>query len=87
MPRFGRGRFVTGGTIAGLVGFVRMKPSLIETADGAMEPNDWPLDPQATATRVMQVIDDVDAMDREQRDALLVDLLSAAWPSQLARDS
>jgi hypothetical protein len=52
-----------------------------------MEPNEWPLDAQATAMRVMQVIDDVDAMDREQRDALLVDLLSAAWPSQLARDS
>jgi hypothetical protein len=52
-----------------------------------MEPNDWPLDPQASATRVMQVIDDIDAMDHEQRHALLADLLSAAWPSQLAQDS
>jgi hypothetical protein len=52
-----------------------------------MEPNDWPLDPQSAATLVLQVIDDIDGSDDELRDALLADLLSAAWPSQLALSS
>jgi hypothetical protein len=49
------------------------------------EHNDQPLDPLLTATLVMQVIDDID--EREQRDALLADLMCAAWPTQLAQDS
>jgi len=51
-----------------------------------MEPDSWPLDPKAAAALVMQVIDDIDASDDERRDALLADLLCAAWPSQRAQN-
>jgi hypothetical protein len=51
-----------------------------------MEPNSWPLDPKSAASLVMQVIDEIDASDDEQRAALLADLLCAAWPSQGAQD-
>ncbi len=52
-----------------------------------MEPNDLPPDPMLAATLVMQVIDDIDERDRRERDALLTDLMCAAWPTQLAQDS
>lgn len=52
-----------------------------------MEASEWPLDPQAAATLVLQVIDDIDASDDERRACLLADLLCAAWPSQLAQNS
>jgi hypothetical protein len=52
-----------------------------------MEPHEQPLDPVYAATLVMQVIDDIDERDHEQRDALLTDLMCAAWPTQLAQDS
>ena len=52
-----------------------------------MEPNEQPLDPMYAATLVIQVIDDIDERNREQRDALLNDLICAAWPTQLAQDS
>lgn len=44
-----------------------------------MEPNSWPRDPVSASALVMRVIDDIDASDAEQRDALLSELLSAAW--------
>ena len=51
-----------------------------------MEPNSWPLDPKSAAALVMRVVHDIDASDDEQRDALLADLLCAAWPSQWAQN-
>ena len=52
-----------------------------------MESNDQPLDPVSAATLVIQVIDEIAARDRDQRDALLDDMMCAAWPTQLAQDS
>jgi hypothetical protein len=51
-----------------------------------MEPNNWPLDPVVAAALVTRVIDGIDASDDEQRDALLCDLLCAAWGSILAQN-
>jgi hypothetical protein len=53
---------------------------------GVMDPRDWPLDPVATAAIVVRVIEDVDGSDEDQRDALLYDLLSAAWGTLWALD-
>lgn len=46
-----------------------------------MEPDSWPIDQVSLAVRVLQVIDNIDASDEEQRDALLGDLMAAAWGS------
>lgn len=62
------------------------RPIAVEFGD-VMEASEWPLDPQAAATLVLQVIDDIDASDDERRACLLADLLCAAWPSQLAQNS
>jgi len=51
-----------------------------------MEPNNWPLDPVSAAAILIRVIDDIDASDDEQRDALLSDLLQAAWGSIWAQN-
>jgi len=51
-----------------------------------IEPNRWPFDPVSTAAHVVRVIDDIDASDDEQRDALLSGLLCAAWGNDWARD-
>jgi len=53
---------------------------------GVMEPNSWSLDPVAVAALVVRVIDDIDHSEEEQRDALLCDLLSAAWGSIRAQN-
>jgi hypothetical protein len=50
-----------------------------------MEPN-RPLDPITAAALVSRVIDDIDATDVEGRDALLADLLAAAWGSLTAQN-
>ena len=50
-----------------------------------MESDGWPLDPASTAELVVRVIDDIDTSDDELRDALLSDLLCAAWGSGLAQ--
>jgi hypothetical protein len=42
-----------------------------------MEPNG--LDPLSSAALVLRVIEDIDCCSDEQREALLLDLLSAAW--------
>jgi hypothetical protein len=49
-----------------------------------MEPNG--LDPGRAAALVVRVIDDIDHGSDEQRDALLRDLLSAAWGSLPAQN-
>jgi hypothetical protein len=50
-----------------------------------MESDSWPLDPASAAALVVRAIDDIDASDDELRDALLSDLLCAAWGSVLAQ--
>jgi len=50
-----------------------------------MEPDRWPLDLEAIAL-VLRAIDDIDERDEELRDALLSDLLCAAWGSVLAQN-
>jgi hypothetical protein len=51
-----------------------------------MEPDSWPLDPVSAAALVMRVINDIDACDDEQCDALLCDLLYAVWGSIWAQN-
>ncbi|HUB73945.1 MAG TPA: hypothetical protein VL979_07915 [Solirubrobacteraceae bacterium] len=51
-----------------------------------MEPKLWPLDPQSAAALVTRAIDEIDASSEEQRDALLCELLCAAWGSILAQN-
>jgi hypothetical protein len=51
-----------------------------------MEPRDWPLDPVATAAVVAHVIEDIDACSEDQRDALLYELVRAAWGTLWASD-
>lgn len=51
-----------------------------------MEPNEWPLDAGSADALVVRVIDDIDESDDELRDALICDLLCAAWGSVLAQN-
>jgi hypothetical protein len=51
-----------------------------------MKPKDWPLDPLSSAVLVARVIDDLDASGEEERDALLSDLLAAAWGNVWAQN-
>jgi len=49
-----------------------------------MEPNG--LDPTSSAALVLRVVDDIDESSEEQRDALLVELLCAAWGAPPAQN-
>ncbi len=51
-----------------------------------MDPSDWPLDSVAGAELVARVVDDIDEASEEQRDALLYELLCAAWGSLWAQN-
>jgi hypothetical protein len=51
-----------------------------------MESNEWPSDPGSADALVVRVIDDIDDSNDELRDALLCDLLCAAWGSILAQN-
>jgi hypothetical protein len=51
-----------------------------------MEPDIWPLDPMAAAAIVVRTIDNIDISSEEDRDALLSDLLCAAWGSLWAQN-
>jgi hypothetical protein len=51
-----------------------------------MDSNDTPLDPITAAELVARTIDDIDASTEERRDALLSDLLCAAWGSVRAQN-
>jgi hypothetical protein len=51
-----------------------------------MEPEIWPLDPQAVAALVLRTIDDIDSSTEEERDDLLGSLLCAAWGSIQAQN-
>ncbi len=51
-----------------------------------MGPEDCPLDRVKTAALVLRVIDELDASSEEQRDALLCELMCAAWGSISAQN-
>ena len=51
-----------------------------------MEPDGLPLDPVSAAALVVRAIDDIDESADEERNALLADLLCAAWGSPGAKD-
>ena len=51
-----------------------------------MEPDIWPLDPQAVAALVVRAIDCIDSSTEEARDDLLGNFLCAAWGSILAQN-
>jgi hypothetical protein len=51
-----------------------------------MGPEDCPLDRVSTAALVVRVIEELDASSEEHRDALLCELLCAAWGSILAQN-
>jgi len=51
-----------------------------------MESNGWPLDSVSAAALVLRVIDDIQQSNDEQRDALLCELLCAAWGSLWAQN-
>ncbi len=51
-----------------------------------MTPEPWPPDPAATAQRLIAVIDDIDTSSDLDRQALLSDLLRAAWPTGWCQD-
>jgi len=50
-----------------------------------MEPECWPLDPVSAAALVVRTIDAIESSDMEEREALLDDLLAAAWGTAWAR--
>ncbi len=51
-----------------------------------MEPQSWPSDPGSADALVVRVIDDIEESDDERREALLCDLLCAAWGSVVAQN-
>ena len=50
-----------------------------------MESDSGPVDAVPDATLVARVAGDIDHSDKDQRDALLSDLLCAAWPTLTAQ--
>ena len=54
--------------------------------DLVMEPSNSPLDPVSVAALVVRAVDDIDASSEEDREALLSDLLCAAWGSVCAQN-
>jgi hypothetical protein len=51
-----------------------------------MEPDIWPLDPQAVTALVTRTIAAIDGSTEEERDDLLGKLLCDTWGSILAQD-
>ena len=48
--------------------------------------NTWPLDSDSASTLVARVLADIDRSSDEHREALLADVLCAAWPTRVAQD-
>ena len=46
----------------------------------------WPLDSDSASALVARVLDDIDGSSDERREALLADMLCAAWPTRVAQD-
>jgi hypothetical protein len=51
-----------------------------------MGPEGWPLDAASGASLVVRAVDDIDHRQEEETNALLSDLLCAAWPTRWAQD-
>ncbi len=51
-----------------------------------MEPKIWPLDPISAAMLVARVKDELETSSEEERDALLCDLMDAAWGNLWAQN-
>jgi hypothetical protein len=50
-----------------------------------MEPNIWPLDAPAVVALVTRTVEAIDARDEADSDALLMNLLEAAWGNVAAQ--
>ena len=50
-----------------------------------MEPEIWPLDAPAVTALVARTIRAIDARDQDETDALLMNLLAAAWGNVVAQ--
>ena len=48
--------------------------------------NTWPLDSDSASMLIARVLADIDSSSEERRDALLADMLCAAWPTRVAQD-
>jgi hypothetical protein len=48
--------------------------------------NTWPLDSDSASTLVARVLADIDRSSDGRREALLADMLCAAWPTRVAQD-
>ena len=48
--------------------------------------NTWPLDSDSASALVARVLAYIDSSSEERRDALLADMLCAAWPTRVAQD-
>jgi hypothetical protein len=46
----------------------------------------WPLDSDSASALVARALADIDRSSEERRDALLADMLCAAWPTRVAQD-
>ena len=51
-----------------------------------MERDRWPLDAASAAALVVRAVDDIERRREDETDALLSDLLCAAWPTCWAQD-
>ena len=48
--------------------------------------NTWPLDSDSASMLIARVLADIDRSSDERREALLADMLCAAWPTRVAQD-
>jgi hypothetical protein len=48
--------------------------------------NTWPLDSDSASALVARMLADIDGSNQERCDALLADMLCAAWPTRVAQD-
>jgi hypothetical protein len=46
-----------------------------------VNPDEWPMNPEAAAALVALVVTEIETLDDEGRDMQLSDFLRAAWPS------
>ena len=51
-----------------------------------MESENWPVDPIAAASRIVELIDEIDARTEEERRTMLEMFLSASWGCRRALD-
>ena len=54
--------------------------------DRVMESENWPVDPVAAASRIVELIDEIDARTEEEQRTMLEMFLSASWGCRRALD-